>query len=122
MKLFSRQLPSGKWGIYSGDRLLATIGCQATCETIMANLSSGRRDAPVADTNALYQAPKLRSATATSSAVAVSERLADRQLAAELKAKEQRVKELEEAVFKAQKLQGVASKAAAPMANAAVKV
>ncbi|MEL6157637.1 MAG: hypothetical protein AAFR18_00265 [Cyanobacteria bacterium J06627_32] len=59
MKFSSQQLPSGKWGIYSGPTLLATISCQATCDTIMANLLSGRRDAPPNDTTSLYQAPNL---------------------------------------------------------------
>lgn len=51
----SKQLASGKWGIYSDSRLLATVASQDTCETVMANLSSGRKDAPANDVDALYQ-------------------------------------------------------------------
>lgn len=63
MKLSSQKLPSGKWGIYSNTGLLATVDSQAICETIMANLVSGRRDAPFEDVNALYQVPELRKTT-----------------------------------------------------------
>ncbi|MEL6605136.1 MAG: hypothetical protein AAFP20_18130 [Cyanobacteria bacterium J06614_10] len=63
MKFTSQQLPSGKWGIFSGPTLLATISSQATCETIMANLLNGRRDAPQSDKTTLYQAPTLKNAT-----------------------------------------------------------
>lgn len=73
MKLSSQQLPSGKWGIYSDTGLLATVESQVICETIMANLVSGRRDAPCDDVNALYQVPELRKKT-EQSAEAVSER------------------------------------------------
>lgn len=66
MKLSSQQLPSGKWGIYSDTELLATVNSQAICETIMANLATGRRDAPFDDVNALYQVPELRNKTAQS--------------------------------------------------------
>lgn len=55
----SKQLPCGKWGIYSDSRLLATVASQNVCQTIFANLASGRRDSPVDDVNALYQAPSL---------------------------------------------------------------
>lgn len=60
MKFSTKQLPSGKWGIYSDSGLLATVDNQSICETIMANLSSGRRDVPINDTNELYQLPRLR--------------------------------------------------------------
>ncbi|MEL6470095.1 MAG: hypothetical protein AAFQ74_10235 [Cyanobacteria bacterium J06623_4] len=63
MKFTSQQLPSGKWGIFSGPTLLATISSQATCETIMANLLNGRRDAPPNDATSLYQAPNLNNAS-----------------------------------------------------------
>ena len=61
MDYFSKQLPSGKWGIYHSNTLLATISCQTICKTILANLASGRKDAPTNDVNALYQMPLLQS-------------------------------------------------------------
>ncbi|MEL6816658.1 MAG: hypothetical protein AAFP03_17905, partial [Cyanobacteria bacterium J06598_3] len=64
MKLSSRQLPCGKWGIYSDTGLLATVNSQAICETIMANSATGRRDAPFDDANALYQVPELSNKSA----------------------------------------------------------
>lgn len=60
MNFSTQQLPSGKWGIYSDSRLLATVSCQKTCQTIFSNLLTGRRDAPCNDANALYQLPGLR--------------------------------------------------------------
>lgn len=109
MTFLTRQLPSGKWGIYSGDSLLATVGCQSTCETILANLVSGRRDAPIDDVNELYRAPQLRRRGKTegeisplppqdtpSSQKSVSaEKLKDRQLAEELKHQPVKVKQIE---------------------------
>jgi hypothetical protein len=64
MEFSTQQISPERWGIYSGNRLLATVGCKATCETFMANLVSGRRDAPENDVDALYQAPTLRKETA----------------------------------------------------------
>lgn len=65
MAFYAEQLPSGRWGIYSEQsedketRLMATVACQTTCATIMANLKSGRRDAPTSDLSQLYQVPEL---------------------------------------------------------------
>jgi len=72
MGFSSRQISSEKWGIYSETTLLATVSCQATCNTILANLKSGRRDAPTGDLNSLYQAPKLKKRVAAP--IAVTER------------------------------------------------
>ena len=33
---------ASRWGIYAGPRLLATIGCPQTLDTIVASLSKGR--------------------------------------------------------------------------------
>ncbi|MEM9089764.1 MAG: hypothetical protein AAGC93_13575 [Cyanobacteria bacterium P01_F01_bin.53] len=74
MKFSTQQLPSGKWGIYSGECLLATVDCQSTCETILANFVSGRRDAPDNDVNELYQAHQLRHEKAAAEKVALEEK------------------------------------------------
>lgn len=55
MTFISKQLSSGKWGIYNDSDLLATVSSRAICETVIANLTSGRRDLPKEDANALYQ-------------------------------------------------------------------
>ena len=34
------QHPDGRWGIYYGLELLATIGCQKTCQDIVLSLNS----------------------------------------------------------------------------------
>lgn len=60
MSFFSQQISPNKWGIYSETGLLATVSCQATCNTIIANLKSGRRDVPAGELNSLYQVPKLQ--------------------------------------------------------------
>jgi hypothetical protein len=59
----AQQLASGKWGIYSGARLLATVGSQEICQTVMLNLSSGRKDVPANDVDALYQVPLLKNSS-----------------------------------------------------------
>lgn len=74
MKFSTQQLPSGKWGIYSGECLLATVDCQSTCETILANFVSGRRDAPDNDVNELYQAHQLRHEKAAAAKAALEEK------------------------------------------------
>ena len=74
MKFSTQQLPSGKWGIYSGECLLATVDCQSTCETILANFVSGRRDAPDNDVNELYQAHQLRHEKAAAEKAALEEK------------------------------------------------
>ncbi|MEM6599704.1 MAG: hypothetical protein AAF635_16330 [Cyanobacteria bacterium P01_C01_bin.69] len=60
MTLFYQQLKPDKWGIYNNDQLLATVACKVTCEAIIANMASGRRDAPVSELSELYQVPVLR--------------------------------------------------------------
>lgn len=46
MSLVTTKLPSGRWGIFHGKRLLLTVGSQQTLEVIVAHLS--RRQIPVA--------------------------------------------------------------------------
>lgn len=60
MRFFSKQVSPDKWGIYSEDGLLATVCCQKTCDTIIANLKTGRRDVPKSELNELYRVPKLQ--------------------------------------------------------------
>ena len=60
MRFFSQQISPDKWGIYSEDGLLATVSCQKTCDTIIANLKTGRRDIPKSELNELYRVPKLQ--------------------------------------------------------------
>ncbi|MGD1899295.1 MAG: hypothetical protein ACFB16_20400 [Phormidesmis sp.] len=60
MAFSSRQISPDKWGIYSEASLIATVSCKQTCETIMANLANGRRDAPASELNELYQVPQLK--------------------------------------------------------------
>ncbi|MFK8181856.1 MAG: hypothetical protein AB8B99_00680 [Phormidesmis sp.] len=55
MNFSSEQIAPGKWGIYSGSTLLATVSSEAICKTVMANLANGRKDLPLQDANALYQ-------------------------------------------------------------------
>jgi hypothetical protein len=108
MEFSTQQISPERWGIYSGDRLLATVGCKATCETFMANFVSGRRDAPTDDVNALYQAPKLRKESvsqASEKSKETPESLIDSRLDAQLSAQVLTVKELESAVLKAQESQ-----------------
>jgi hypothetical protein len=69
MNFSLQQISSDKWGIYSDARLLATVGCKETCETILANLASGRKDAPSNSLSNLYQ-PYLASETLPKVAVA----------------------------------------------------
>lgn len=45
MALVTTQLPSGRWGIFNGDRLLLTVGSQQTLDMILNHLS--RRQIPV---------------------------------------------------------------------------
>jgi len=59
MKFSSNQLPDGRWGIYNGVTLLATVACPEICKTVLENLASGRHDAPTTDVNELYKAPEL---------------------------------------------------------------
>lgn len=66
MKFFSQQLSDNKWGIYSGEDLLATVSCADICETVLSNLASGRTEAPKSDVNELYQVPVLRAKGAKS--------------------------------------------------------
>jgi hypothetical protein len=35
MKYHAQQLPDGRWGIYQELQLLATIGCQKTCQEVL---------------------------------------------------------------------------------------
>jgi hypothetical protein len=35
MSYHSEQLANGRWGIYINSKLIATIGCQDTCEKII---------------------------------------------------------------------------------------
>ncbi|MEL6471554.1 MAG: hypothetical protein AAFQ74_17655 [Cyanobacteria bacterium J06623_4] len=49
MKFRAAQLPSGRWGIFTGDRLLATIGSQQTVNIILACLPGAQ--VPVSATN-----------------------------------------------------------------------
>jgi len=65
MSFFSQQISPEKWGIYNETGLLATVSCQATCSTILANLKSGRRDVPTTELNSLYRVPKLKKRSAT---------------------------------------------------------
>lgn len=87
MQFKSRQLSSGKWGIYSEGRLLATVVSKAMCETVLANLATGRRDMPKKDSTRLYKAHKLRREILAEETSPHTERLADRELSAELQAK-----------------------------------
>ena len=73
MRFFTQQVSPGKWGSYSEAGLLATVSCQSTCDTIIANLKSGRRDVPKGALNSLYQVPKLQKYAQASSAVASSD-------------------------------------------------
>ncbi len=114
MEFSTQQISPEKWGIYDGDRLLATVGCQATCKTFMANLASGRRDAPEEDVDALYQAPKLRKEIAAqqptaSTAEAIPQLTVESLLEAGLSTQDITVSELESAVLKAQSNQLSAS-------------
>lgn len=43
MQFYSRLLPSGCWGIYEGNNLLATIGCPQTCQEILQALQRRQR-------------------------------------------------------------------------------
>lgn len=99
MAFSKRQLPSQKWGIYSDSRLLATVSSQAVCDTILMNLSSGRKDVPTQGEGALYQVlvPHDTRSNATSAT------LIDQQLAAELGTQQLKVNELESAVKAVQK-------------------
>ena len=60
MRFSSQQISPEKWGIYGEAGLLATVSCQAACDTIIANLKNGRRDVPTGEINSLYQVPKLQ--------------------------------------------------------------
>ena len=40
MQYSVKQLPNGRWGIYSELRLLATIGCKKTCDEIISCLTT----------------------------------------------------------------------------------
>ncbi len=44
MSFLCKQISEHRWGIYSGSRLLATVGDRATCEAIMANFQNARRE------------------------------------------------------------------------------
>ncbi|MEO0771159.1 MAG: hypothetical protein AAFY72_17340 [Cyanobacteria bacterium J06649_4] len=97
MEYSSQQLPSGKWGIYHHDEqhtttLLATISCEAICQTILANLANGRKDAPVDDINELYQVPILRSKTQKTPAQEIIGRRTYRRATAKRKPKKSRTK------------------------------
>ncbi|MFK8183328.1 MAG: hypothetical protein AB8B99_08130 [Phormidesmis sp.] len=45
MSLITTKLPSGRWGIFNGERLLLTVGNEQTLESILSHLS--RRQIPV---------------------------------------------------------------------------
>ena len=45
MSLITTKLPSGRWGIYNGERLLLTVGSQQTLNVILTRLS--QRQIPV---------------------------------------------------------------------------
>lgn len=38
MQFYSKSLPGGRWGIYEGNNLLATISCPQACQEIIATL------------------------------------------------------------------------------------
>lgn len=38
MQFYSRLLPNGRWGIYEGNTLLATVGCLDACQEIIGTL------------------------------------------------------------------------------------
>ncbi|MGD1897894.1 MAG: hypothetical protein ACFB16_13180 [Phormidesmis sp.] len=40
MSFLTTQLPSGRWGIFNGQRLLLTVGSQQTLEMILLQLTS----------------------------------------------------------------------------------
>lgn len=110
MTFSTRQVSPDKWGIYSGSRLLATTESEVICETILANLSSGRRDSPAGDVDALYQVPVFRNLGKDPEAVSsqggsANASLNDQQLANELSAQQLKVNELEAAVRKVQNKQ-----------------
>ena len=54
MNFSTEQISPGKWGIYSGSQLLATVSSEAICKTVMANLANDRRDLPTEDESAIY--------------------------------------------------------------------
>lgn len=89
MHFFSQQISPEKWGIYSDDGLLATVSCQVTCDTILANLQNGRRDTPTSELNALYQVPKLQKRPNPN--VATNERRSNRPLVSTRKARKRKV-------------------------------
>ncbi len=103
MTFSTQQISARKWGIYSGSRLLATVGSWQTCETILANLSSGRRDTPSPDTDRLYQVPASKNTEAEHKTEGENTHPSDQQIAAELNAKQLKVSELEVAVLAVQK-------------------
>jgi hypothetical protein len=117
MEFSTQQISPKRWGIYSGDRLLATVGCKATCETFMANFVSGRRDAPLNHANALlYQVPQLRRETVTQGA-ANADKLVGQRLEAALSEQNIAVQELAAAVLKASGYQPPAHKKRARKTN-----
>ena len=59
MSFTYKQVSESRWGIYNGSKLLATVSDRATCETILANFSSGRRDVPAHAPEKLYQAAQI---------------------------------------------------------------
>lgn len=59
MSFTYKQVSEGRWGIFSGSKLLATVSDRATCETILANFSSGRRDVPAHTPDKIYQADQI---------------------------------------------------------------
>lgn len=120
MEFSARQVSSDKWGIYSGARLLATVGNPRTCQVILSNLMSGRTSTPVGDDGRLYRAPALSSQIdssqidssqinktidKTSKAEGDKPDLSDQLLVAELNAQHLKVNEIESAVLAVQKRQ-----------------
>ena len=120
MSFLCKQISDNRWGIYAGARLLATVSDRATCEAIMANFQSARRELPVAFTHlktGLDAETSVVEKNAAQSAVANGEKAAgktasqrtsmmsDEELARVLNLKSLKVKELESAVLRAQKSQ-----------------
>ena len=60
MSIYTEQLPSGKWGLFDGHTLLATVSSNEICQAILSNIENNRRDVTFADPDRLYEAPVLR--------------------------------------------------------------
>lgn len=46
MKYHAQQLPNGRWGIYKELQLLASVGCERTCQELVSCLISPKTKKP----------------------------------------------------------------------------